>query len=517
MTTAPHPRRALSALVALTLGLTAFLAPTESARAAVTQGITGTVTLPNGGPGLTIIDVDPVDPGAAALPDNGQYWTEEDGTFAVALPAGQYWVRFIPPAGAAEWWGDSATRAGSDTVTVASGSLSSISPTIEAGGSISGIVAQAEPGSEYFRDGVIEVFAADSTYPDGYFRMGMDTTDASGHYLVPNLPTGSYRIHFYTRTHHLEGWWGNATTSAASTPVTVTAPAGVTGISPTQLVAQGSISGTLTHAADEQPISGAVVDLFYRDEDGTFRQGGDSTYTDGLGAYSLQAPTGTYRIKFSAAASKSEYWDDATTLAGAQSVTVTIGQPAGADAVLEPTSVVNLALPTISGTPRVGRTLTATAGLWYPLSSSLTYRWFRGAYAIDGAVKSTYVPTAADVGKLLKVRVTVAAVGYSTRSVFSQPTVNPVARGLFKLLSEPTITGRLQVGYTLRATPPRTSPTARVRYQWRRGGVAIRGATSATYTLIRADRGRRMSVAITLTRLGYVPVTRIVTRTTLVR
>ena len=49
-----------------------------------------------------------------------------------------------------------------------------------------------------------------------------------------------------------------------------------------------------------------------------------------------------------------------------------------------------------------------------------------------------------------------------------------------------TITGTLEVGATLGATPTPAGATG--TYQWYRGGTAISGATSSAYTLVSADR-----------------------------
>ena len=72
-----------------------------------------------------------------------------------------------------------------------------------------------------------------------------------------------------------------------------------------------------------------------------------------------------------------------------------------------PQAPTNTAVPTVSGTAKVGQTLTATGGTWTGRSAPyLYYQWLRGAAVIDGATGATYVPVAADVGAKLRVRVT---------------------------------------------------------------------------------------------------------------
>ena len=78
---------------------------------------------------------------------------------------------------------------------------------------------------------------------------------------------------------------------------------------------------------------------------------------------------------------------------------------------------VNTALPTITGTPTVGQTLTATQGTWSNSPATFAQQWVRcpasgGApdgsdcAVLSGATTTSYVVAAADVGFRLRVRVT---------------------------------------------------------------------------------------------------------------
>ena len=72
----------------------------------------------------------------------------------------------------------------------------------------------------------------------------------------------------------------------------------------------------------------------------------------------------------------------------------------------------NTAAPTISGTPRAGQVLTASAGTWANAPTSFAYQWLRCDAAgnncggIGGATGKTYTAAGADVGGTLRVRVT---------------------------------------------------------------------------------------------------------------
>lgn len=68
--------------------------------------------------------------------------------------------------------------------------------------------------------------------------------------------------------------------------------------------------------------------------------------------------------------------------------------------------VSNTAKPKVSGTPKVGKTLTAKPGAWAPSDVALTYAWLRNGKAVKGATKPTYKLVTADQGKKLSVRVT---------------------------------------------------------------------------------------------------------------
>ncbi|NGZ99712.1 hypothetical protein G5V59_03190 [Nocardioides sp. W3-2-3] len=70
----------------------------------------------------------------------------------------------------------------------------------------------------------------------------------------------------------------------------------------------------------------------------------------------------------------------------------------------------------ISGTPYVGRRLTAVRGTWSPSPLVLTYRWYRDGRPITGATGSTYVVKKADKKHRVTVRITASRAGYTTVS-----------------------------------------------------------------------------------------------------
>ena len=66
----------------------------------------------------------------------------------------------------------------------------------------------------------------------------------------------------------------------------------------------------------------------------------------------------------------------------------------------------------ITGTAKVGQTLTFN-GAWSG-APSLKYQWYRGSKAIKRAKAQTYLLTAADLNKVMKVKVTATRSGYNT-------------------------------------------------------------------------------------------------------
>ncbi|MER6974313.1 M4 family metallopeptidase [Nocardioides sp. NPDC000445] len=170
-----------------------------------------------------------------------------------------------------------------------------------------------------------------------------------------------------------------------------------------------------------------------------------------------------------------------------------------------PQTIASTAPPTISGTARVGYTLTATKGSWSPTATTVKYQWLRNGVAISGATASTYKLTGSDHTKEIRVRVT----AYSS----SWPAANPgvrasaatarIAAGYLTAVT-PTIGGTRRVGYLLTAYPGAWKPSGiTFSYQWLRNGVAISGATGKTYRLRSVDRGDRIRVRVTGRKAGY--------------
>jgi hypothetical protein len=80
--------------------------------------------------------------------------------------------------------------------------------------------------------------------------------------------------------------------------------------------------------------------------------------------------------------------------------------------------------PKITGTVKVGKTLTAVPGTWKAGSKSatLTYQWYAGGKKISGATKKTYKLKSAQKGKKITVSVKGSATGYTSVTKTSKAT-----------------------------------------------------------------------------------------------
>jgi hypothetical protein len=184
-------------------------------------------------------------------------------------------------------------------------------------------------------------------------------------------------------------------------------------------------------------------------------------------------------------------------------------QAASTTAVLGPVPI-ETALPTVSGTARVGQTLTAKAGTWSNSPTSYAYQWQTSANngatwtAIAGATAATYVTTTNDAGAKDRVVVTAAnANGAGTAA--DSAAFGPISGTPF-VTAVPAVTGTLIVGHVLSATTGTWNPAgSSYAYQWQRSTnngstwIAISGATSSTYTLATLDGNARVRVLVTAT------------------
>ena len=170
--------------------------------------------------------------------------------------------------------------------------------------------------------------------------------------------------------------------------------------------------------------------------------------------------------------------------------------------VVEGVAPANTQGPAISGVERDGQTLSADRGTWSGTNPiSYAYQWQRcdtggnNCNDISGADQGTYVLTATDVGKTLRVKVTATNAAGSANA--TSPASDAVEAAPPAHTDAPTISGTTRDGETLTAhngTWTGTDPIV-YDYQWQRCDTAgencndIAGADQDTYVLTAADVG----------------------------
>ena len=170
----------------------------------------------------------------------------------------------------------------------------------------------------------------------------------------------------------------------------------------------------------------------------------------------------------------------------------------------EASNPIEFAVPTISGTPAVGETLTAGTDTDQIKAVTFKYQWLRNGAAIGNATKATYALTSSDFGKKISVKVTASKPGYISSTRTSAATA-AVGIGTLDLTTPTNITGTAAVGSKLTAHIA-TSPIAVYTYQWWNGDAAIKGATASTYTVTPTDIGATLSVTATAKKTDFTTV-----------
>jgi hypothetical protein len=185
---------------------------------------------------------------------------------------------------------------------------------------------------------------------------------------------------------------------------------------------------------------------------------------------------------------------------------------AGGAQAMRTAAPANTAPPTISGTPAVGQTLTASEGTWTNSPTSFAYQWLRcnpagnNCASVANGTQKTYTAVGADAGRTLRVRVTATnADGSASAQSAQTATVAPASSSAApKNTAPPTISGTPKVGQQLSADPGSWSGNpSSVGYQWQRCDADVAacsnvvGATGQTYGVQTADLGYRLRVAVT--------------------
>ena len=131
---------------------------------------------------------------------------------------------------------------------------------------------------------------------------------------------------------------------------------------------------------------------------------------------------------------------------------------------------------------------------------SISYQWKRGGVAISGATASTHTLTQADVGSTITVTASYTDLQGTAESATSGATAS-VANVNDPPTGTVSFSGLAIQGVELAAanTLADEDGIGTISYQWKRGGVAISGATASTYTLVSADVGSTITLTASYT------------------
>ena len=117
--------------------------------------------------------------------------------------------------------------------------------------------------------------------------------------------------------------------------------------------------------------------------------------------------------------------------------------------------------------------------------------------------------TESDLGAVFAVTVTATKAGFQTVEKTSAVTsVVAAAIADFSKTPTPVISGSAKIGKTLVAKPGVWGAGVKLAYKWYRSGVAIKGATKASYKLTKTDLAKKITVSVTATKVGFTTATK---------
>lgn len=190
---------------------------------------------------------------------------------------------------------------------------------------------------------------------------------------------------------------------------------------------------------------------------------------------------------------------------GTNTLTGAFREVDAATGVIDAISPINTAVPSFTGTPRDGETLSGSPGTWTGTPTiAFTYQWRRCTPAcsnIAGATSINYTLGPADIGHRVLLRVTATR----TENASDTGTADSAQSGVIQAIptanvSAPQISGIVSEGEILSASPGSWTGSAPLSYsyQWERcDGACTAVGTGALYAPTAADVGKRLQVKVT--------------------
>lgn len=157
----------------------------------------------------------------------------------------------------------------------------------------------------------------------------------------------------------------------------------------------------------------------------------------------------------------------------------------------------------VNGDVRTGRPALPTPLCWTEKGAGIT----NPTWSPDGTALAIEQPQGIEIARDIRGcgSISMALPGGSepSWSAAGLSTQRPPATAI-RLTGAPVVTGKARVGRSLRVSTGRWTPTPTAfAYQWYRNGRAIARATGRTHRVVKADRGKRLTVRVTARRSGY--------------
>ncbi len=285
--------------------------------------------------------------------------------------------------------------------------------------------------------------------------------------------------------------------------------------SPASAALPGTITGVVTRA-NGMPLADAMVGIWTPGEEAYE----DFVDTDSTGTFTFSfVPPDDYLVYvYGTSTEPGIYWPDAPTEHTATLVPLTLGGSATANFTLTKGATISGRLINGQGAGVGGADVEtylqygACASCWElvgdgPWTGAKGYWTARnlnpGTYRI-GFAHSDYLHRYFTGSTSFADATTITVTAGQTRSGVNVT----IRKGVLAVHGTGSVAGLRKVGRTLAATAPTSTPRAVTTYRWLRAGKPITGATYRTYRVRSADKGKRVSVRVTLRRNGYVTVVR---------
>ena len=315
-----------------------------------------------------------------------------------------------------------------------------------------------------------DVVAKGGTYSLGVAYTNSPTNVVAAYYTTINVDAGA-------------GTWKFATPVVAKTTTTVLTA------DKTSLDVGGTVALTATVTTEDSSAAAGSVEFF----DGSTSLG-SATVSGGTATKTVTvASGGTHLYKAIFTPTSSAYASSTSSV-----VSVSAAKLASATAI-----AANATSVAASGSVKLTATVTPTA-------ATGSVQFYDGTAAVGSPV--ALAAGAASATVTVKPGTHSYTAKYTGSSTYVESTSRPVsvtaaAPKKFTKTAKPTISGSARVGKKLSAKVKAWSPKATFSYQWYANGKSIKGATHSTWKLAKAQKGKKITVKVTGSRVGYTKVT----------